>query len=231
MLSQRDPEEGIKTVNQERKKHTVARAALDFIEEGMIIGVGTGTTVDIFIEELKNSKSRIEGAVASSINTHEKLKERGIPILELNATGELELYVDGADEATKHLHLLKGGGGALTREKIIAQASRKFVCVIDDSKLVDRLGRFPLPIEVIPMARSAVAREIVKIGGTPEWRSDYRTDNGNTIIDVHHLEINEPSALETLLNQIPGVVTNGIFAKRAADILLVATSSGVESYT
>ena len=217
-------------MDQETKKRAVAKAALNFIEERMIIGVGTGTTVDFFIEELENVKSRIEGAVASSESTNEKLKEKGIPVLELNSTGDLELYVDGADEATKHLHLLKGGGGALTREKIIAQASRKFVCVIDDTKLVDRLGRFPLPLEVIPMARSAVAREIVKIGGTPEWRSNYLTDNGNVILDVHHLQISDPSALETLLNQIPGVVTNGIFAKRAANLLLVATDSGVDSY-
>ena len=218
-------------MDQETKKHTVAKAALNFIEDGMIIGVGTGTTVDFFIEELENVKSRIEGAVASSESTNKKLKQKGIPVLELNSTGDLELYVDGADEATKHLHLLKGGGGALTREKIIAQASRRFVCVVDDTKLVDRLGRFPLPLEVIPMARSAVAREIVKIGGTPEWRSNYQTDNGNAILDVHHLQISDPSSLETLLNQIPGVVTNGIFAKRPADVLLVATESGVDSYT
>ena len=218
-------------MNQENKKHAAAKAALDFVEEGMIIGVGTGSTIDFFIEELENVKSRIEGAVASSLTTSKKLEEKGIPVLELNVTGDLELYVDGADEATKHLHLLKGGGGALTREKIIAQASRKFVCIIDDTKLVNRLGKFPLPVEVIPMARSAVAREIVKIGGTPEWRSGHLTDNGNTIIDVHHLQINEPSVLETRLNQIPGIVTNGLFAKRAADLLLVASNSGVESYT
>jgi len=193
-----------------------------------LIGVGTGSTADFFIDELAAYKGRIDGAVASSQASADRLRQHGIPVLELNAVSELAIYVDGADEATRHHHLLKGGGGALTREKIVAQASRQFICIIDESKMVAQLGAFPLPIEVIPMARSFVARELVKLGGTPEWRHDFVTDNGNYILDVHHLKIDEPVQLELALNAIPGIVTNGLFAKRPADVVLVGSANGVE---
>ena len=213
--------------SEDEKKRSAARAAIEFVEDDSIIGVGTGTTANYFIDELAGLKARLDGAVASSHATAERLRQSGIPLLELNAAGELPVYVDGADEATRHLHLIKGGGGALTREKIVAQASRRFVCIVDDTKLVDRLGEFPLPIEVIPMARSFVARELVKLGGSPEWRQDFVTDNGNYILDVYNLRITEPVRLEEDLNQIPGVVTNGLFARRPADILLIGTADGV----
>lgn len=206
----------------------VARAALAYIEDDAFIGVGTGSTANYFIAELAAFKARINGAVASSVATAERLRQHGIPLVELNAVSELAVYVDGADEANRHRHLIKGGGGALTREKIVAQASRRFVCIIDDSKLVDRLGAFPLPIEVIPMARSFVAREMVKLGGRPTWREGFVTDNGNYILDVQGLSLAEPSALEEAINNIPGVVANGLFARRPADILLVGTAAGVE---
>jgi ribose 5-phosphate isomerase A len=215
-------------VNQDEKKRRVAEAALEFIEFDGIIGVGTGSTANCFIDCLATVKQRIDGAVASSEATAARLKQNGIPVLELNSVSELDIYVDGADEATHHRHLIKGGGGALTREKVVAQVSRRFVCIIDDSKLVDRLGRFPLPVEVIPMARSFVARELVKLGGQPELRAGFSTDNGNPILDVHNLSITEPVSLEQRINQIPGVVTNGLFAQRPADVLLVATSGGIE---
>ena len=213
---------------QNEKKQAVARAALEFVEDDTVVGVGTGSTANYFIDELTALKARIDGAVASSDASAERLRSHNIPLIELNSTHELSVYVDGADEATRHLHLIKGGGGALTREKIVAAASRKFVCIVDDSKLVQRLGEFPLPLEVIPMARSYVARQLVKLGGAPEWRQDFITDNGNYILDVYNLSITEPVRLELELNQIPGVVTNGLFAHRPADILLVGTADGVE---
>ena len=213
--------------SQDEKKRAAARAAIEFVEDDSIIGVGTGSTANYFIDELAGLKARPDGAVASSQASAERLRQFGIPLLDLNAAGELSVYVDGADEATRHLHLIKGGGGALTREKIVAQASRRFVCIIDDTKLVDRLGEFPLPIEVIPMARSFVARELVKLGGSPEWRADFVTDNGNYILDVYNLRITEPVRLEEDLNQIPGIVANGLFARRPADILLVGSADGV----
>ena len=214
--------------SQDEKKQAVARAALEFVEDDTVIGVGTGSTANYFIDELASLKARIDGAVASSEASAERLRGHGIPLVELNSTHELSVYVDGADEATRHLHLIKGGGGALTREKIVATASHKFVCIVDDSKLVARLGQFPLPVEVIPMARSYVARQLVKLGGAPEWRQDFVTDNDNYILDVYNLRITEPVRLEEALNQIPGVVTNGLFARRPADILLVGTAEGVE---
>lgn len=214
---------------QDDRKRAVARAALEFVEHNALIGVGTGSTANCFIDEVASIRSRIEGAVASSEATAARLRGHGIPVLELNAVHELSVYVDGADEATRHRHLIKGGGGALTREKVVAQASRQFVCIIDDTKLVNRLGVFPLPVEVIPMARSFVARELVKLGGAPEWRAGFVTDNGNFILDVHNLSIREPVMLEEAINQIPGVVCNGIFARRPADILLVGTANGVDT--
>jgi ribose 5-phosphate isomerase A len=216
-------------MTQDELKKAAAFAALDYVKPGTVLGVGTGSTVNYFIDALAGVKGKIDGAVASSMATAERLKKHGIPVLELNATGDLPLYVDGADEATRHLHLIKGGGGALTREKIVAQASETFVCIIDENKLVDVLGRFPLPIEVVPMARSLVGRELVKLGGEPVLREGYATDNGNIIIDVHNLKILNPVEIEERLNQLPGVVTNGLFARRPADILLVATAEGVKT--
>jgi ribose 5-phosphate isomerase A len=213
---------------QDDKKRAVARAALEFVEDKTFVGVGTGSTANYFIDELAAFKGRIEGAVASSEASAERLRGHGIPLAELNGVSELVVYVDGADEATRNRHLVKGGGGALTREKIVAEAARNFVCIVDDSKLVERLGVFPLPVEVIPMARSMVAREMVRLGGNPEWRAGFVTDNGNVILDVHDLAIDDPVALERAINDIPGVVTNGLFARRPADVLLVATGSGVE---
>ena len=214
---------------QDDKKRAAAEAALAYIEDNDIVGVGTGSTANYFIDALAALKARIDGAVASSDASAARLRQHGIPVLELNAVAELPVYVDGADEATRHRHLVKGGGGALTREKIVAQASRRFVCIMDDSKLVGRLGAFPLPIEVIPMARSFVARELVKLGGAPEWRAGFVTDNGNFILDVHNLVIDEPVKLEETLNQIPGIVTNGLFARRPADVLLIGTAQGVDT--
>ncbi len=214
-------------MNSNEKKKRAAEAAIEFVREGMVVGVGTGSTVNHFIAALSDRHDRIAGAVSSSEASSRLLRAAGIEVLELNSTGDLELYVDGADEANRHLQLIKGGGGALTREKIIAQASRQFVCIVDDSKLVDLLGRFPLPVEVIPMARSLVARGLVALGGQPVWREGVVTDNGNLILDVYNLEILDPVALETEINQLPGVVTVGLFARRPADILLVAGESGV----
>ena len=208
-------------------KQAVAQAALEYVQAGTVIGVGTGSTANFFIDALAAVKHKIDGAVASSVATANRLKGHGIRVLELNETGDLPLYVDGADEATQHLHLIKGGGGALTREKIVAAASKKFVCIADESKLVGVLGEFPLPIEVIPMARSFVARQLVKLGGTPVLRENFTTDNGNVILDVRGLQILEPAKLEATLNNIPGIVTNGLFALRPADVLLLGSEKGV----
>ena len=209
------------------KKRLAAEAALTHVEDGMILGIGTGSTVNQFIAALKDRKIRLEGAVSSSRATSERLKAVGIAELELNFAGDLPLYVDGADEATPQGQLIKGGGAALTREKIVAAASKRFVCIIDDTKLVDVLGKFPLPVEVIPMARSYVARQLVALGGQPVWREGVVTDNGNVILDVHHLRLLEPAAFETTVNQIAGVVTVGLFARRGADELIIAGNDGV----
>lgn len=213
----------------DEKKKAVAGAALAYIEDDMVVGVGTGSTVNYFIEHLADIKNRIEGAVSSSKASEILLKKYDIPVVDLNSVYELPVYIDGADEATKHLQLIKGGGGALTREKIVAAASRKFVCIVDDSKMVDILGRFPLPVEVIPMARSYVARCITKLGGQPILREDFLTDNGNIILDVHNLTIHKPMELEEQLNQITGIVTNGLFARRHADVLLIADNDTVQT--
>ena len=215
----------------DEKKQAAALAALEYVESGWVIGVGTGSTANLFIDGLAKIKGKLDGAVASSNATAERLKKIGVPVLDLNATGDLPLYVDGTDEATKHLHLIKGGGGALTREKIVAAASAKFVCIADDSKLVGVLGKFPLPIEVIPMARSYVARQIVHLGGQPVLRENFKTDNGNIILDVHNLRIMNPVELEEQLDHIAGVVTNGLFARRPADMLLLASDQGVKTLT
>ncbi len=214
-------------MNQDDMKKAVAHAALEFVPTGSIIGVGTGSTANFFIDELAHIKSRIDGAVASSVATAERLKRHGIEVLDLNDVAGLGLDARGADEATVHGALIKGGGGALTREKIVAAASKTFVCICDESKLVDVLGRFPLPVEVIPMARSLVAREIVALGGRPELRRGFKTDNGNEILDIHGLTITDPVALEERLNHITGIVTNGLFARRGADVLLLGTKQGV----
>jgi ribose 5-phosphate isomerase A len=203
-------------------KRLAGEKAIDYVEDGMIVGVGTGSTVAFFIEALARIKHRIDGAVSSSEQSTQQLRAHGIEVMELNDTGPLALYVDGADECDPRKCLIKGGGAALTREKIIAQASARFVCVIDPAKRVDVLGRFPLPVEVIPMARSLVAREILAMtGGQPVWRQGVTTDNGNWVLDVHGLMITEPLALEAALNQIPGVVTVGLFAKRPADVVII----------
>jgi len=217
-------------MNQDEMKHLAARAALDYVEGG-IVGVGTGSTVNHFIDFLATIKGRIEGTVSSSEASTERLKGHRIPVLDPNAVGELDIYVDGADESNRQLQLIKGGGGALTREKIVAAASRRFVCIADAGKLVSVLGKFPLPVEVVPMARSYVARELVKLGGTPMWREGFVTDNGNLILDVHHLEIMEPVKLEQAINNIAGVVTVGIFALRPADVLILGTEEGARTMT
>jgi len=218
-------------MNQDDMKKAVARAAIDYIEAGAIVGVGTGSTANYFIDELAKIKHKIETTVASSVASANRLKGHGIPVEDLNMVSEISVYVDGADESTKHLHLVKGGGGALTREKIVAAVARKFVCIADESKLVDILGKFPLPIEVIPMARSYVARELVKLGGQPVYREGFVTDNGNVILDVHNLQIMNPVEMEQTLNNLVGVVTNGLFAMRPADVLLLGTPSGVKTLT
>lgn len=218
-------------MNQDAGKKRAALAALAYVDHGMALGVGTGSTVDFFIDALAEHGHRKLRLVSSSERSTERLGRLGLDVTELSAVGDVDLYVDGADEATSRLHLIKGGGGALTREKIVAGAARKFVCIVDRSKLVGRLGAFPLPVEVIPMARSFVARQLVKAGGQPVWRKDFVTDNGNQIIDVRNLEIANPVAMETRLNQIPGVVTVGLFAHRGADVLLIGTDGGVEVMT
>jgi ribose 5-phosphate isomerase A len=210
------------------QKRAAAEAALAYVAEGSVLGVGTGSTVNHFIAALKRKRLALAGAVSSSEASSRLLKAAGIDVVDLNSTGDLDLYVDGADEATRHLSLIKGGGAALTREKIVAAASRRFVCIVDQSKLVDVLGRFPLPVEVIPMARSYVARQLVRLGGQPVLRAGVTTDNGNAILDVHNLRITDPRALETEINQIAGVVANGLFARRGADLLLVGSDAGVE---
>jgi ribose 5-phosphate isomerase A len=215
-------------MTQDELKKASAEAALEYVESGMIVGVGTGSTANYFIDGLAKIKGKLEATVASSEASADRLRGHGITVLDLNSAGDLQLYVDGADETTKHLHLIKGGGGALTREKIVAAASDKFVCIADDSKLVDVLGTFPLPVEVIPMARSYVARQIVKLGGQPVLREGFTTDNGNVILDVQNMKILDPVELETTLDHITGVVTNGLFARRGADVFLMATQNGVE---
>ncbi len=216
---------------QDELKQAVARAAVEHVPVGGVIGVGTGSTANFFIAELGRVKHKLDAAVASSEATAQKLKALGIDVVELNGVIELSVYVDGADEINRALAMVKGGGGALTREKIVAAVARTFVCIADESKLVDVLGRFPLPVEVIPMARSYIARELVKLGGQPEWRQGFVTDNGNAILDVWNLHIDKPVELETRINQIPGVVTNGLFAQRPADVLLLGTASGVQTVT
>lgn len=210
-------------------KKQAAEAALKYVEEDSIVGVGTGSTVNHFIDALATMKSKIDGAVSSSEASTERLKAHGIPVFDLNTVDSIKIYVDGADESDHDLNLIKGGGAALTREKIVAAVSETFVCIADDSKWVDVLGEFPLPIEVIPMARSHVARELVKLGGDPVYREGCVTDNGNIILDVHSMKITDPKALETAINGITGVVTNGLFAHRGADILLLGSADGVKT--
>ncbi|MFL1456393.1 ribose-5-phosphate isomerase RpiA [Marinobacter sp. GN3S48] len=220
-------------MNQDELKKAVAKAALDYIaprlERNSIIGVGTGSTANFFIDLLADIRNEFDGAVASSDATAERLKSHGIPVYDLNSVGELEFYVDGADETNERLELIKGGGGALTREKIVAAVAKTFICIADESKQVGILGDFPLPVEVIPMARSHVGREIVRLGGDPVYRDGFTTDNGNIILDIHHMDISRPIQVEEKLNQIVGVVTNGLFARRPADLLLLGTSEGVKS--
>lgn len=219
-------------MTQDEMKQAVAKAAIEYVEAGTIVGVGTGSTANFFIDELAKIKHKIEGTVASSEASAERLRGHGIEVFDLNSVSEIAVYVDGADESNKYLHLVKGGGGALTREKIVAAASKKFICIADESKLVDVMGKFPLPIEVIPMARSLVAREIIKqIGGEPVLREGFTTDNGNIILDVHNLDIMEPTKIEQILNNITGVVTNGLFAIKPANVLLLGTQDGVKTIT
>jgi ribose 5-phosphate isomerase A len=218
-------------MDQNALKLAVARAAIAHVPAGGIVGVGTGSTANFFIDELAAIKHRFDGAVASSEASAERLRKHGIEVHDLNNVRDLPVYVDGADEITRHLAMIKGGGGALTREKIVAAVAGKFVCIADQSKLVDVLGTFPLPVEVLPMARSYVARELVKLGGQPALRPGFTTDNGNVILDVHNLRIMNPPELEAAINQITGVVTNGLFARRGADVLLLGTESGVQTLT
>jgi ribose 5-phosphate isomerase A len=215
-------------IDADAKKQHAANAALHYVDDDTVIGVGTGSTVNHFIDALAARKLRIRGAVSSSEASSARLRRLGIELFDLNST-DLDLYVDGADESDHHLHLIKGGGGALTREKIIAAAAKRFVCIADDSKLVEVLGSFPLPVEVIPLARSYVARQLALLNGHPQWRQGFVTDNGNHILDVHGLSITDPLALENTINQITGVVTVGLFAKRRADVLLLGTDSGVRT--
>ena len=216
-------------MQQNEKKRQAALAALNYISDGMRLGVGTGSTVNFFIDALPDVRSKIEAVVASSEATRERLEKHGFEVSELSATGDLDLYVDGADEANKHFHLIKGGGGALSREKIIAAASRKFVCIIDESKFVGALGKFPLPVEVIPMARSYVSRQLIKAGAQPVFREGFTTDNGNQIIDAWGLSITNPPATEDRFSRIAGIVTVGLFAHRGADIILMADEKGINT--
>jgi ribose 5-phosphate isomerase A len=213
----------------EDKKRRAAQAALDWVRGTRILGIGAGTTIDHFLEALAPIKGQFDGAVSSSEATTARLRQIGIPALDLNTTGELEVYVDGADQADRYLRLIKGGGGALTREKVVAAASRQFVCLIDNGKLVDHLGEAPVPVEVIPMARSFVARQLIKLGGRPAWREAFITDNGNAILDVSGLKLTDPGALEERMNSIPGIVSVGIFARRPADVLLVGGDDDVKT--
>lgn len=214
-------------MTQDELKKMVADAALEYIEAGSIVGVGTGSTANFFIDGLAKIKNKIDGTVASSEASAERLRRHGITVFDLNAVNEIPVYVDGADETNRHCHLIKGGGGALTREKIVAAASHTFICIADESKLVDKLGAFPLPVEVIPMAQSYIAREIVKLGGKPLLREGFTTDNGNVILDVHNLAIMDPVLLEGQLNALAGVVTNGLFAARPADVVLLSSANGI----
>ena len=216
-------------MDQDALKQAVAREAIKHFVDDAYIGVGSGSTANLFIDELAKIKGRIRGAVASSVKTAERLKSHRIPVEELNNTGDLPVYIDGADEVTEHGAMIKGGGGALTREKVIAAASKKFVCNVDESKLVPVLGKFPLPVEVIPMARSYVARELARLGGQPEWRMGFTTDNGNVVLDVRGLNLLNPVELETTINQIAGVVTVGLFARRGANLILIGAPAGVKT--
>jgi ribose 5-phosphate isomerase A len=216
-------------MTQDEQKRLVAREAVKYVVEDTYLGVGTGTTANYFIDELAKVKNRIKGAVASSIHTADRLKGYGIQVVELTSVDELPVYVDGADETTAHGAMIKGGGGALTREKIVAAVAKSFVCIVDQSKLVSVLGGYPLPVEVIPMARSHVAHELVRLGGHPQLREHFTTDNGNIILDVEDLRILNPAELEMKINNIVGVVTNGLFARRGADVILVGTDNGVET--
>ncbi len=218
-------------MTQDELKQAVAREAIKYIVDDEVVGVGSGSTANFFIDELAKVKNRITGAVASSEKTAERLKRHGIRLFDLNGVNELPVYIDGADEITEHLAMIKGGGGALTREKIVAAVAKKFVCVADESKLVPVLGKFPLPVEVIPMARAYVARQMVKLGGHPKLREGFTTDNGNIVIDLWGLSILNPVELETSINNITGVVTNGLFARRGADVLLLGTRNGVKTLT
>ena len=215
-------------MSNESGKRRAAEAAIKYVEEDTIIGIGTGSTVNEFIDVLVAQKLRIRGAISSSNATSQRLQQEKIEIFDLNAVGDIDFYFDGADECDPHRRLIKGGGAALTREKIIAAASHRFICMVDESKLVDVLGRFPLPVEVVPMARSYVARQIVALGGHPVWRENVITDNGNVIVDVHGMSIVDPVGLETTINQITGVVTVGLFARRPADVLIVGSATGVK---
>jgi len=215
-------------MNQEQLKQAAAQAAIEYVEQDSIVGVGTGSTVNYFIDALASIKGKIDGAVASSIATEERLKSHGIRVLELNAAGPIPVYIDGADEINDHLQMIKGGGGALTREKIVASAAKQFICIADASKMVTLLGKFPVAIEVVPMARSYVAREIVKMGGDPVYRENFTTDNNHVILDVYNLKMLDPFKLEQTLNHIAGIVENGIFAQRPADLLLLGKDTGVE---
>ena len=213
-------------MDSEEQKKQAALKSLEFINDDCILGVGTGSTVNHLIKALPSVKNKIEAVTSSSEASTKLLEENGFRVDDLSSVGSPDVYIDGADEITQHFHMIKGGGGALTREKIIAEASRKFVCIIDDSKLVDLLGKFPLPVEVIPMAKSLVARELTKLGGLPELRHDFVTDNGNLILDVHNLKILDPVDIESHINNIPGVVTNGIFAKRSANVMIIGNEQG-----
>lgn len=216
-------------MDQNELKAQVAVAALEFVPDDVVVGVGTGSTANFFIDALAQRKARIRATVASSEATAERLRKHGLTVLELNTVEDLPVYIDGADEITARFAMIKGGGGALTREKIVAAVAKRFICIADESKLVATLGRYPLPVEVIPMARAFVARELIKRGGEPRLRTGFTTDNGNQILDVHGLTITEPERLEADLNQIAGVVTNGIFARRPADVLLLASPEGVRT--
>ena len=216
-------------MTQDELKHAVARAALDYVVEGQLVGVGTGSTARLFIEALAEMKDRIAGAVASSEDTRQRLEGHGIKVFDLNEVTDIPVYIDGADEINVEMHMIKGGGGALTREKIVSAVAKKLVCIVDDTKLVEILGKFPLPVEVIPMARAYVTRELAKLGGTPVLREGFVTDNGNLVLDVKGLQILDPVDLETHINQITGVVTNGLFARRPADVCLMGTGTGVQT--
>lgn len=216
-------------MDQDAKKRRAAEASIGYIEDGVTLGVGTGSTVNYLIDLLPDVRNKIDAVVSSSVESTKRLEAAGFEVSKLNSVGDIDVYIDGADEATKHRQLIKGGGGALTREKVLAAAARKFVCIIDDSKLVGLLGSFPVPIEVLPMAQSFVARQLMKLRSQPVWREDFVTDNGNHILDVHNLPLTNPPELESRLNQIPGVITVGIFAQRLADVLVLADDSGVRT--